>query len=90
MDVCWEPPTEKHNIQLTGYTIKIKDENGDGPQHPLNDVHVPADHTSEQVGGLKPNTKYTFEVRAKTAAGSGPPRSIKKCTAEGGKMAYSN
>ena len=91
VDLYWEPPpTEKQNGQLTGYTIKIKDENGDGPPPPLNDVHVPAGRTSEQVDGLKPNTKYTFEVRAMTAAGSGLPKSIKECTAEGGKMAYSN
>ena len=81
--LSWDPPpAEQHNGQLTGYIIKVKYQIGTEARSPLT-----ADGTSKRVDGLKPNTKYTFQVRAMTAAGSGPPASIQKCTAEEGKMA---
>ena len=84
--LSWDPPpAEQHNGQLTGYTIKVKYQDGNKDRPSLT-----ADNTSQVVDGLKPNTKYTFQVRAMTAAGSGPPASTENCTAEGGKIAYSD
>ena len=86
MHLSWDPPpAEQHNGQLTGYTIKVKYQNGDEARPSLT-----ADGTSKAVDGLKPNTKCTFQVRATTAAGSGPPASIEQCITEEGKMAYSD
>ena len=86
MHLSWDPPpAEQHNGQLTGYTIKVKYQNGDEARPSLT-----ADGTFQMVDGLKPNTNYTFQVRAMTEAGSGPAVSIEKCTAEGGKITYSD
>ena len=84
MSLSWNaPPTANHNGQLTGYTIKVKDQNG-------GQISLTTDSTCtcKMVDGLKPNTEYVFEVSAMTAAGSGRHKSINKCTAEGGKIAY--
>ena len=86
MSLSWNPPPiADHNGQLTGYTIKVKDQNGDEARDPLTTDNT---CTSKKVDGLKPNTEYIFEVSAMTAAGSGTPKSINKSTAEGGKIAY--
>ena len=86
MDLCWDPPpAEQYNGQLTSYTIEVKDQNGDEARPPLT-----ANGTSKRIDDLQPNTKYTFEVSTMTAAGSGPPASIEKCTTEGVKMGNSD
>lgn len=79
------PPAADHNGELTGYTIKVKNHNGDEARPPLTTDNT---CTSKEVDGLKPNTDYIFEVSAMTEAGSGPPKSINKRTAEEGKIAY--
>ena len=86
VSLSWNaPPAAGRNGELTGYTIKVKNHNGDEAQPPLTTDNT---CTSKEVDGLKPNTDYIFEVSAMTAAGSGPPKSINKRTAEGGKIAY--
>ena len=86
MSLSWNaPPAADHNGQLTGYTIKVKDQNGDEARPSLTTDNT---CTSTNVDGLKPNTDYIFQVSAMTAAGTGTPTSKKGHTAEGGKIAY--
>ena len=80
MSLSWSaPPAADHNGQLTGYTIKVKDQFS---------LTTDSTCTSKEVDGLKPNTEYIFEVSAMTAAGSGISTSITHRTTEEGKMAY--
>ena len=86
VSLSWNaPPAADHNGQLTGYTVKVKDQNWGESRPSLTTENT---CTSTNVDGLKPNTDYIFEVSAMTAAGSGVSTPTTHRTTEEGKMAY--
>ena len=78
INLTWSPPAkDKQNGVIIGYKVEVE-----GPDYKL----IKVTGMNAIVDDLRPNTKYIFKVSAKTAAGIGPPATLKCKTCEGGKI----
>ncbi|HWQ28389.1 MAG TPA: S8 family serine peptidase, partial [Dehalococcoidia bacterium] len=72
VDLSWDPPSSNGGSPITGYEIT------GGPTT----VNVGGSTTSATINGLDGGTSYTFTVKAKNAAGTGPGASASPVTPE--------
>ena len=79
--LSWRPvPEEMLNGVITEYVVQVN-----GPYYRSGQSVLP-DATSTEIPNLRPNTKYTFSISAKTAAGIGPPATISSVSPQRGEM----
>ena len=74
-------PKDQQNGVITGYSMQVK-----GPDTTRNMPPIEDAYTSTEVSDLKPSTEYTFNISAKTVAGSGPAISVSFVTPLEGKL----
>ncbi|XP_051546218.1 neuronal cell adhesion molecule-like isoform X1 [Myxocyprinus asiaticus] len=67
----WGPPHER-NGRLTGYTLQYQTVNSSSEVGVLEELNLPANHTSVTLHNLKHSTRYKFYFSAKTQKGPGP------------------
>ncbi|XP_056308723.1 neuronal cell adhesion molecule-like [Danio aesculapii] len=68
----WSPPHQR-NGRLTGYTLRYHTVSGSSDAGALQELELPANHSSVSVHSLQHSTRYRFSLSARTAQGSGPP-----------------
>ena len=79
-------PKDQQNGEITGYSMQVKGPDTTRNMPPIYRSHSLMEdaYTSTEVCDLKPCTEYTFNVSAKTAAGSGPAISVSFVTPQEG------
>ena len=78
-------PEDKQNGEITGYSMQVEVPNTTRNVQTTREYFtLDTYYTPEEMSNLKPSTKYTFSVRAKTVAGSGPTISVSFITPQEG------
>lgn len=82
--LSWTPiPEHKRNEIVTGYIVRAV-----WPDSMREIPVMDENATSYEVSDLKPNTEYTFSVRAVTKAGIGLAKCILSTTPQGGEVLH--
>ncbi|XP_073798522.1 neuronal cell adhesion molecule isoform X16 [Danio rerio] len=68
----WSPPHQR-NGRLTGYTLRYHAVSSSSDAGELQELELPANHSSVFLHSLQHSTRYRFSLSARTARGSGPP-----------------
>ena len=67
--LAWDPPTNNGGAKISGYNVEVQD-NETEEWLPINDMLVRGNTFT--VENLRPDTNYSFRVKAKNAAGWSP------------------
>ncbi|XP_073798497.1 neuronal cell adhesion molecule isoform X4 [Danio rerio] len=88
----WSPPHQR-NGRLTGYTLRYHAVSSSSDAGELQELELPANHSSVFLHSLQHSTRYRFSLSARTARGSGPPLTQETLTVldrAGGAPAFGN
>ena len=72
--LSWSPPLTPGTSPIVGFDYRVSDDSGmNWPNWTDTEVGPSTNHPAHTIANLDNGTQYTFEVRARSAAGDGPP-----------------